>query len=165
MPTRLQPAGSARRSRRRATTAIPAPAFVKIAVTRLPAKDQAHRIGALFVNYGGPGGTAVARTQAHRRRPASARVNDHFDIVTFDPRGVGLSTPAIDCKVNQETQGIYAAPFTTPENLDVGGLLAKDKAYVKRCVDAQQATSCPTSRPPTSRATWTASAPPWATRS
>ena len=66
-------------------------------------------------------------------------VNDHFDLVAFDPRGVGRELAAIDCKVNQETDGIYSAPFTTPENLDVNALLAKDKAYVKRCVELNKA--------------------------
>ncbi len=93
-----------------------------------------HRIGALFINYGGPGGDAVDTTQAIGADLFGA-VNDHFDLVAFDPRGVGESSPSIDCKVNQETEGIYSAPFTTPENLDVNALLAKDKAYVKRCVE------------------------------
>jgi pimeloyl-ACP methyl ester carboxylesterase len=111
----------------------PGAGFTKIAVTRLPAQDQAHRVGAMFINYGGPGGDAVATTQAIGVDLFGA-VNDHFDLVAFDPRGVGESSPAIDCKANQETQGIYSAPFTTPEILNVDSLLAKDKAYVKRCV-------------------------------
>ena len=115
----------------------PGGGFTKIAVTRLPAQDQAHRIGALFVNYGGPGGDAVATTQDIGVDLFGA-VNDRFDLVAFDPRGTGESSPAIDCKVNQETQGLYSAPFTTPENLDVNALLAKDKFLVKRCVAAQQ---------------------------
>jgi pimeloyl-ACP methyl ester carboxylesterase len=111
----------------------PGAGFVKIAVTRLPAQDQAHRIGAMFINYGGPGGTAVDTTQAIGADLFGA-VNDRFDLVAFDPRGVGQSTPAIDCKANQETQGIYSEPFTTPDNLDVAALIAKDRAYVQRCV-------------------------------
>jgi pimeloyl-ACP methyl ester carboxylesterase len=111
----------------------PGAGFVKLAVTRLPATDQAHRTGALFINYGGPGGDAVATTQAIGTFLFGA-VNDHFDLVAMDPRGVGESSPSIDCKVNQETDGLYSKPFITPENLDVKALLAKDKAYVKRCV-------------------------------
>jgi pimeloyl-ACP methyl ester carboxylesterase len=111
----------------------PRAGFVKIAVTRLPAQDQAHRIGAMFINYGGPGGTAVDTTQAIGKDLFGA-VNDHFDLVAFDPRGVGQSSPSIDCKANQETDGIYSKPLTTPENLDVAALLAKDKAYIQRCV-------------------------------
>ena len=64
IPMRPPPAGSARRSRRRSDYGNPGAGFVKIAVTRLPAQDQANRIGALFINYGGPGGTAVDTTQA-----------------------------------------------------------------------------------------------------
>jgi pimeloyl-ACP methyl ester carboxylesterase len=108
--------------------------FVNIAVTRLPATDQANRIGALFVNYGGPGGTAVDRTQANGAARFGPTITNNFDLVAFDPRGVGQSTPSIDCKANQETQGIYSKPFTTPENLDVGALIAKDKTYIQQCI-------------------------------
>jgi pimeloyl-ACP methyl ester carboxylesterase len=108
--------------------------FVKIAVTRLPATDQAHRIGALFVNYGGPGGPAVDRTQATGAARWGAAITTNFDLVAFDPRGVGQSTPSIDCKANQETQGIYSKPFTTPENLDVDALIAKDRTYIQQCI-------------------------------
>ena len=114
----------------------PRAGHVKIAVTRLPAKDAEHRIGPLFTNPGGPGGSAVEFAQGNT--DLFAAFNDHFDIVAFDPRGTSGSSP-IDCKVNQETDGIYSAPFTTPENLDVHALLAKDKAYVKRCVDLNKA--------------------------
>jgi pimeloyl-ACP methyl ester carboxylesterase len=111
----------------------PGKGSVELAVTRLPATDQANRIGALFVNPGGPGGSAVdfAQGAADLWTPFNA----HFDIVAFDPRGTGASEPAIDCKVNQETQGLYSAPFTTPENLDVSDLLAKDRSFVRRCAN------------------------------
>jgi pimeloyl-ACP methyl ester carboxylesterase len=42
-------------------------------------------------------------------------LNRRYDIIAMDPRGVGQSSPSIDCKVNQETQGIYSTPFTTPD--------------------------------------------------
>ena len=53
----------------------------------------------------------------------------------MDPRGVGQSPPSIDCKANQKTEGIYSQPFTTPDNLDVGALIAKDQGYIKRCIE------------------------------
>jgi pimeloyl-ACP methyl ester carboxylesterase len=111
----------------------PGAGSLTLAVTRLPAQDQANRIGGLFVNPGGPGGSAVDFAQGNP--DLFAPFNDHFDIVAFDPRGTGASSSAIDCKVNQETQGLYSAPFTTPENLDVKALLAKDRAFVKSCVE------------------------------
>ena len=103
-----------------------------LAIIRLPAQDQAHRIGALFVNFGGPGGTAVDTIHAIGGDLFGA-VNDRFDIVAVDPRGVGETQPSVDCQANQETQGIYSQPFVTPFNLDVHALVAKDRAYINRC--------------------------------
>src|SRR5689334_10203541 len=104
-----------------------------LAVARLPAKDQAHKIGSLFVNYGGPGADAVATTKAVGADLFGA-LNDRFDIVAFDPRGTGESQDPIDCKANQETLGVYRQPFTTPENLDVSDWVGVNKRYIKRCL-------------------------------
>jgi pimeloyl-ACP methyl ester carboxylesterase len=106
---------------------------VHIAVARVPAADQTHRIGAMFFNFGGPGGAAVDYLQFLGASGLWHALNQGFDIIAFDPRGVGQSTPSIDCKVNQEQQGIYSQPFTTPFNLSVGGLLAKDRSYIRSC--------------------------------
>jgi pimeloyl-ACP methyl ester carboxylesterase len=103
-----------------------------VAVIRLPAQDQEHRIGALFVNFGGPGGDAVDTIHAIGAGLFGA-VNDRFDIVGVDPRGVGHTQPSVDCQANQETDGIYSQPFVTPFNLDVTALIAKDKGYINRC--------------------------------
>jgi pimeloyl-ACP methyl ester carboxylesterase len=62
-----------------------------------------------------------------------ANLNRQYDIVGFDPRGTGASDAALDCKANQETQGIYAIPYATPDT-DRNALLAKDRQYVKQCV-------------------------------
>jgi pimeloyl-ACP methyl ester carboxylesterase len=59
---------------------------------RLPAADPARRIGSLFVNPGGPGGSGVDFVRAIGRfLPLELRAR--FDLVGFDPRGVGRSTP------------------------------------------------------------------------
>ncbi len=111
----------------------PAGSRVQIAVARVPATDQANKVGSLFFNFGGPGGPAVAYLQT-----AGAGVftilNERFDIVGFDPRGVGQSTPAIDCQVDQETQGIYSVPVPTPLDIDVEDYVAKVQGYVDACL-------------------------------
>ena len=103
-----------------------------LGIIRLPAQDQAHRIGPLFVNFGGPGGLAVDTIHAIGGDLFGA-VNDRFDIVAVDPRGVGHTQPSVDCQANQEEQGIYSKPFVTPFNLEVDALIAKDKGYIDRC--------------------------------
>jgi pimeloyl-ACP methyl ester carboxylesterase len=103
-----------------------------LAIIRLPAREE--RRGALFVNFGGPGGEAVSTIHAIGGDLFGA-VNDHFDIVGVDPRGVGQTSPSVSCDVDQETQGIYSQPFPTPLTVDRDALIAKDEAYVQRCRD------------------------------
>ncbi len=111
---------------------------ISLFVARSPATDQAHRIGSLFINFGGPGGTTADILEAFGADLFPA-LNTRYDIIGMDPRGVGQSEPSIDCKVNQETEGIYSVPFPTPLNLDVPGLVAKDQRYVDRCVALNRA--------------------------
>jgi pimeloyl-ACP methyl ester carboxylesterase len=106
---------------------------IDLHLAKSPATDQAHRIGSLFINFGGPGGPAAAAFEAAGAE-AFPGLNERYDIIGMDPRGVGQSTPSIDCKVNQETQGIYSIPFTTPDNLNVGALIGKDARYISRCI-------------------------------
>ncbi|MCU7727956.1 alpha/beta hydrolase [Actinoplanes sp. KI2] len=63
----------------------------EIALLRVKAKDQKHKIGSLFLNPGGPGGsgTQIAMFAQYFLSPS---LLDRFDIVGFDPRGVASST-------------------------------------------------------------------------
>ncbi|TDW24033.1 alpha/beta hydrolase [Kribbella kalugense] len=65
-----------------------------IALTRLPATDAAHKIGTLFTNPGGPGGSGVDFVQQAGQQIYTPSVRAKFDILGFDPRGVGRSDPA-----------------------------------------------------------------------
>lgn len=69
----------------------------RIAVARIPARDEARR-GVLIFNPGGPGGSGLDQIAGiHSILPA--KVKDSFDLVTFDPRGVGVSQPKLaTCK-------------------------------------------------------------------
>ncbi|HTV17522.1 MAG TPA: alpha/beta fold hydrolase [Polyangiaceae bacterium] len=106
----------------------------RVAVTRRPAQNAAQRVGALFFNFGGPGSSAVNALRGAANGPF-ARLNERFDLVAFDPRGTGASEGPIDCRVNQETAGLYSQPFFTPDNLDVEAWTARAERYVEACVD------------------------------
>ena len=73
----------------------PLGATTTVALTRLPASDPAHRIGSLFVNPGGPGGSGVEIVQGLATFLYPASVRARFDIVGFDPRGVVDSHPVL----------------------------------------------------------------------
>jgi pimeloyl-ACP methyl ester carboxylesterase len=107
---------------------------IEIALARTRATDPSRRIGSLFLNFGGPGAEAVSAVEAFGT-DLFPTLSDRFDIVGWAPRGVPPSEPAIDCRVNQETVGLYAQPFTTPENLDVRALIDRSKFYIRRCID------------------------------
>jgi pimeloyl-ACP methyl ester carboxylesterase len=59
----------------------------------VPANDTNRRLGSLVVNPGGPGGSGVDFVAAERAAYFGEELRRAFDIVGFDPRGVGGSTP------------------------------------------------------------------------
>jgi pimeloyl-ACP methyl ester carboxylesterase len=68
-------------------------AQISIAMVRLPAADPQHRIGSVFINPGGPGGSGVDFAVGAGRFLFTQEVRDRFDIVGFDPRGILRSDP------------------------------------------------------------------------
>lgn len=76
--------------------ANPGGARIKLRALKVPAKGSSK--GMLFVNPGGPGGSAVTYASAQIVGPyvVSEAVNKDYDIVGVDPRGVGLSQP-VNC--------------------------------------------------------------------
>jgi pimeloyl-ACP methyl ester carboxylesterase len=67
---------------------------ITIAITRLKAADQAHRLGSLALNPGGPGGSGYL--MPIELTTHGVTLNDRYDLIGFDPRGVGYSTET-DC--------------------------------------------------------------------
>jgi pimeloyl-ACP methyl ester carboxylesterase len=102
---------------------------VTLAVTRLPARDPDQRIGSLFVNPGGPGDSAI--DMLHDAGSRIAGENPRFDIVGFDPRGVGHSSGAIHCDAEE---GPYSPYFVTPDNLDREQIRANAQRYIDACL-------------------------------
>lgn len=68
---------------------------IDLALARQPAGDPDARIGSLVFNPGGPGGSGIGFLE-FARFSIPPDVADRFDIVSFDPRGVGASS-AVDC--------------------------------------------------------------------
>jgi pimeloyl-ACP methyl ester carboxylesterase len=73
--------------------AAPYGAQIDISLARRPAGDPSRRVGALMVNPGGPGASAV--TMVLDTGFFSDEVSRRFDIVGIDPRGVGRSAPIL----------------------------------------------------------------------
>jgi pimeloyl-ACP methyl ester carboxylesterase len=70
---------------------------IKVGLLRRSASDQAHRIGSLVLNPGGPGVSGMSFAANHVEKIANDDIGQRFDFVGFDPRGVGSSGPPVVC--------------------------------------------------------------------
>ncbi|MFF5174122.1 alpha/beta hydrolase [Micromonospora sp. NPDC000089] len=112
----------------------PRGATTEIALLRVKARDQQHRIGSLFVNPGGPGGsgTDIALAAPYF---LGDDILDRFDIVGVDPRGVAASEN-VKCfpSVKDQTRAYaglnVAFPWTKSEEK---AYLASSKAVGAGC--------------------------------
>ena len=90
---------------------------ISLAVVRVPATDQASRIGSLITNPGGPGGSGVdGLVLTYPALPEPLRTR--FDFVSFDPRGVGQSTPVRCFASVAERTAFFAAIPSVPIGAD-----------------------------------------------
>jgi pimeloyl-ACP methyl ester carboxylesterase len=64
---------------------------IGIAISRKPATDQSHRIGSVLTNPGGPGASGIQFLRGEVG--AMSNLNTRFDLIGFDPRGIGQSAP------------------------------------------------------------------------
>ncbi|GAB3276704.1 alpha/beta hydrolase [Kineosporia babensis] len=73
----------------------------RIAVSRVPARGE-KPIGSMVLNPGGPGARGVSFAALLSQAWAQSPVTENFDLVGFDPRGTGATTPAVDCFTDAE---------------------------------------------------------------
>lgn len=94
---------------------------------RIPATDPSARIGPLLVNPGGPGGSGIDLAENNIWPTAVTR---RFDIVGFDPRGVGKSSP-LDC--GQTVEQMYSVDPAPRTPAAIAELERVSKTFVDGC--------------------------------
>ncbi len=104
---------------------------ISVALIKVPAAQPKKRIGSLLLNPGGPGASGVAFA-ARARRLFGSKISDRFDLIGFDPRGVGQSTP-IDCLTDARLD-VYLAADPTPDTAnELNTLRAVSKELANGC--------------------------------
>jgi pimeloyl-ACP methyl ester carboxylesterase len=88
----------------------PAAGAIEIAIIRHRA-DNGAAVGSLLVNPGGPGVSGVDRVRTALSSTVGPRLQESYDVIGFDPRGVGAST-AVDC---YDDADLDAYLFDVPE--------------------------------------------------
>jgi pimeloyl-ACP methyl ester carboxylesterase len=117
---------------------------VTLALFKVPAADPAHRIGTLFVNPGGPGGSGVEAVEGAREF-LSQSVLDRFDIVGFDPRGTNNST-RVTCFSTTSAQAtvLNGMGETFPNSAQQSSFIAASRKLAKACAGKSLAASMST---------------------
>jgi pimeloyl-ACP methyl ester carboxylesterase len=103
-----------------------------VAVTRLPALDQENRIGSAVVNFGGPGGPGVATLHGIGQGLFDASVRERFDIVSFDPRGIGMSDPTTCFPTLEDEQEFMASSLILPQDESENARFVREAATLAR---------------------------------
>ena len=112
----------------------PSKGDIDLALIRHRAEGQAEPIGSLLTNPGGPGASGIGLVRDSVDYAVGAPVRDRFDVIGFDPRGVGEST-AVTC---YDAADMDAYLFDIPANkrgTDAWSdeLLANHKAFGEAC--------------------------------
>ncbi|MVO84902.1 alpha/beta fold hydrolase [Streptomyces sp. p1417] len=100
---------------------------IRVAVSRIKATAPGERRGILLSNPGGPGGTGLAHTLS--LRPALKDVAAHYDLIGFDPRFLGDSSP-IRCAPAAPSKP--PGPVTSPR-ADFETSVASARETARRC--------------------------------
>ncbi|WP_234315291.1 alpha/beta hydrolase [Streptomyces globisporus] len=105
------------------------------AATAVPGK----RLGSLVLNPGGPGEPGVRLLKDGVADDIGKGVRERFDVVSFDPRGVGGSKPALTCltedRADEESPaaGAGEAPLYPRTDAERAGALADARATAAAC--------------------------------
>jgi pimeloyl-ACP methyl ester carboxylesterase len=98
-----------------------------LAVARRPATGPGERIGTLFFNPGGPGAAGTTYVKGASLDP---ELNERFDIVSWDPRGVGGSAP-VAC--DDHTRAYQALDWSPDDATEQGALDSAAREIASDC--------------------------------
>ncbi|MER7567545.1 alpha/beta hydrolase [Streptomyces sp. NPDC097941] len=88
------------------------------------------RIGSLVFNFGGPGGSGVTTLPAFG--PDYAKLRTRYDLVSFDPRGVGRSAP-VECLNDPQLDAYFEQDGTPDDAAERATLLDNTKEFNAAC--------------------------------
>jgi len=100
-----------------------------LSLIRQPAKGK--KIGSLLTNPGGPGGSGVEFVRSSAGS-FGEQLQQRFDIVGFDPRGVGRSNP-VDCLTDRDLDAFLATDTSPDDAKEVAALAKASKGFAEGC--------------------------------
>ncbi|WP_419997646.1 alpha/beta hydrolase [Streptomyces boninensis] len=105
---------------------------IDIALIRAKAKEQGkQRIGSLLFNFGGPGGSGIT-TMPQAANPDYKKLNTRYDLVSFDPRGVGESA-TVKCRRDADIDASRGVDGTPDDRTEFAKAEADQKDFTAGC--------------------------------
>ena len=103
---------------------------ISLALVRKPATNPSTRMGSLLLNPGGPGESGIE----YLRGDVStySNLNRTFDLVSWDPRGVGASTP-VQCEDNAQLDVYVALDSVLDDPAEKQATIDADKNFAAAC--------------------------------
>jgi pimeloyl-ACP methyl ester carboxylesterase len=112
--------------------AKPNGAGVSLSLIRIKASKKSKRRGVLLVNPGGPGASGRTFAKQVVANPIFSKIKEAYDIVGWDPRGVGESAP-IRCLDSASYDRFFAADPNPDTPAEHDTLVAVTKEFVEGC--------------------------------
>ncbi len=106
---------------------------ITLGLLRRPAGAPHERIGSLVVNPGGPGASGMLSAAGLARTVAGTDLGRRFDLVGFDPRGIGASTPRVDCLTGAERDAVRLDSDAVTSPGAVARTEREHRDYVAKC--------------------------------
>ncbi|NKE59618.1 alpha/beta hydrolase [Lentzea sp. PSKA42] len=115
---------------------------IEISISRLASKKPEKRRGVLLTNPGGPGGEGMTFPFALKALGLPQDVQDAYDVIGIDPRGVGNSTP-VTCDLTQEQKLKGNVPPYAVTQADVTKWAEESRKIANQCATSRTAWMLP----------------------
>jgi len=115
---------------------------IEIAISRLASKDPSKRRGVLLTNPGGPGISGLGYPAVLAASGLPQKVLDSYDVIGFDPRGTGRSTP-VTCDLTPEQRNRGNLPPYAHTAADVARAAGNARTIAKQCAASKTASMLP----------------------
>jgi pimeloyl-ACP methyl ester carboxylesterase len=115
---------------------------IDLAVSRLPSTRPSARRGVLLIDIGGQGGSQAALPLRLVAKGLPASVRERYDLIEFDPRGIGRSTP-VTCNLRFDQAMTLIPPPYARDAADVEQRAAQAREIADQCASSETAPMLP----------------------
>ncbi|WP_210589227.1 alpha/beta hydrolase [Streptomyces sp. GESEQ-35] len=115
---------------------------IEIAISRLASENPSRRRGVLLTDPGGPGITGLGFPAVLAASGLPQNVLDSYDVIGFDPRGVGRSTP-VTCDLTPDQQARGNVPPYAHTAADVAREAGNARTVAEQCATSRTAWMLP----------------------